>query len=222
MRIAMLCGLLAGVSLAATANAQEGAKPASPATIEALRAAAAELPPDGSRDADFATRGFLATRADPVIRNAKGDPVWDLDAYAFVAGDSPPTVHPSLWRHMRYLKHHGLFAVAEGVWQVRGFDLSNMTVVRGKTGWILIDPLTTQEVAAAALELVNETLGERPVSAVIYSHSHADHFVGVRGVVGEADVTSGKVAIIAPEHFMEEAASENVMAGGAMQRRASF
>ncbi|HSM53094.1 MAG TPA: alkyl sulfatase dimerization domain-containing protein [Erythrobacter sp.] len=222
MRIAMLCGLLAGVSLAATAAAQEGAKPASPATIEALRAAAAELPPDGTRDADFATRGFLATRADPVIRNAKGDPVWDLDAYAFVDGDAPPTVHPSLWRHMRYLKQHGLFEVADGVWQVRGFDLSNMTVVRGKTGWILIDPLTTQEVAAAALELVNQTLGKRPVSAVIYSHSHADHFGGVRSVASAADVAAGKIAIIAPEHFMEEAASENVMAGGAMQRRANF
>jgi alkyl sulfatase BDS1-like metallo-beta-lactamase superfamily hydrolase len=222
MRKAVIAGLLAGISLASTVAAQEGAKPATPATIEAQQAAAATLPPDGTRDADFALRGFLATRADPIIRNADGQPVWDLDAYAFVDGEAPPTVHPSLWRHMRYLKHHGLFEVSRGIWQVRGFDLSNMTIVSGETGWILIDPLTTQEVAAAALELVNETLGERPVSAVIYSHSHADHFGGVRGVASLEDVQSGRTQVIAPEHFMEEAASENVMAGGAMQRRAAF
>ena len=222
MRKSVIAGLLAGISLASTVAAQEGAKPATPATIEAQQAAAASLPPDGTRDADFALRGVLASREDPIIRNANGQPVWDLDAYAFVEGEAPPTVHPSLWRHMRYLKHHGLFEVTDGVWQVRGFDLSNMTVVRGETGWILIDPLTTQEVAAAALELVNETLGKRPVSAVIYSHSHADHFGGVRGVASLEDVQSGRTQVIAPEHFMEEAASENVMAGGAMQRRAAF
>ncbi|WFL77436.1 alkyl sulfatase dimerization domain-containing protein [Altererythrobacter arenosus] len=197
-------------------------KPASPATIEAQRVAASALPADGERDAAFATRGFLATRSDPVIKNANGEPVWNLAAYDFVDGEAPATVHPSLWRHMRYLKHHGLFEVTDGVWQVRGFDLSNMTVVRGATGWILIDPLTTAEVAAAALELVNETLGERPVTAVVYSHSHADHFGGVRGVVGEEEVKAGRVAVIAPEHFMEEASSENVMAGSAMTRRAAY
>lgn len=222
MKRVLLAGLCAGASLAAPLAAQQGAKPASPQTVEAQQAAAATLPPDGTRDREFAMRGFLATRADPIIRNAKGDPVWNLDAYAFVEGEAPSTVHPSLWRHMRYLKHHGLFEVADGVWQVRGFDLSNMTVIRGKTGWILIDPLTSQEVAAAALELVNQTLGERPVSAVIYSHSHADHFGGVRGVASAEDVAAGRIQIIAPEHFMEEAASENVMAGGAMQRRAAY
>lgn len=222
MTRALLAGLLAGVSLTTTLAAQEGAKPASHATMEAQRAAASTLPADGTRDADFATRGFVATRDDPVIRNAMGEPVWDLDAYAFVAGDAPATVNPSLWRHMKYLKQHGLYRVAENVWQVRGFDLSNMTVIRGNTGWILIDPLTTQEVAAAALELVNKTLGERPVSAMIYSHSHVDHFGGVRGVASAHDVAAGRIRIIAPEHFMEEAASENVMAGGAMQRRAAF
>ena len=222
MRKSVIAALLAGASLTTTLAAQEGAKPASLATMEAQQAAAAALPPDGTRDADFALRGFLATRADPIIRNANGDPVWNLDAYKFVDGEAPATVHPSLWRHMRYLKHHGLFEVTDGIWQVRGFDLSNMTVLRGDTGWILIDPLTTQEVAAAALELVNETLGERPVSAVIYSHSHADHFGGARGVASVEDVAAGRTQIIAPEHFMEEAASENVMAGGAMQRRAAF
>jgi len=197
-------------------------KPASPATIEAQRAAAASLPADGTRDEEFSTRGFIATRDDPLIRTANGDVAWNLAAYDFVSGDAPDTVHPSLWRHMRYLKHHGLFQVADGVWQVRGFDLSNMTVVRGETGWILIDPLTTAEVAKAALELVNNELGERPVTAVIYSHSHADHFGGVRGVVSEEALAAGSVRIIAPQHFMEEASSENVMAGGAMQRRAAY
>ncbi len=223
MKLGMLGGLMAGTALVASASAQDnGSKPASPATIEALRTAQAALPADGERDAEAAQRGFLATRADPLIRDAAGEVVWNLDAYTFVKGEAPPTVHPSLWRHMRHLSHHGLFQVAEDVWQVRGFDVSNMTVIRGASGWILIDPLTTREVASAALQLVNQTLGERPVSAVIYSHSHADHFGGVRGVVDEAAVLAGKVAIIAPEHFMDEAASENVMAGGAMQRRALY
>jgi alkyl sulfatase BDS1-like metallo-beta-lactamase superfamily hydrolase len=222
MKIAIIAATVAAGLALSPAAAQERPKPASPATIAAQREAASKLPPDGTRDADFAARGFLATRSDPIIRDAEGEPVWNLDAYAFVEGEAPPTVHPSLWRHMRYLKRHGLFEVAEGIWQVRGFDLSNMTVIRGRTGWILIDPLTTKEVAAAALELVNETLGQRPVSAVIYSHSHADHFGGVRGVASAEDVAAGRVAVIAPEHFMEEAASENVLAGGAMQRRAAY
>jgi len=222
MKFAIIAATVAAGLALSPAAAQARPKPASPATIAAQREAASKLPPDGTRDADFAERGFLATRSDPVIRDAEGEPVWNLDAYAFVEGEAPPTVHPSLCRHMRYLKRHGLLEVAQGIWQVRGFDLSNMTVIRGRTGWILIDPLTTKEVAAAALELVNETLGRRPVSAVIYSHSHADHFAGVRGVASAEDVAAGRIAVIAPEHFMEEAASENVLAGGAMQRRAAY
>lgn len=222
MKTSLWTAALAASIAASPVAAQEGAKPASAATTAAQREAAAQLPPDGMRDADFAARGFLATRADPVIRDASGQPVWNLDAYAFVEGEPPATVHPSLWRHMRYLKRHGLFKVADGIWQVRGFDLSNMTVIRGETGWIVIDPLTTSETAAAALDLVNETLGPRPVSAVIYSHSHADHFGGVRGVASAEDVAAGRIKVIAPEHFMEEASSENVLAGGAMQRRAAY
>ena len=131
---------------------------------------------------------------------------------------APDTVNPSLWRHIALLRRHGLFEVANGVWQVRGFDVSNMTVVRGRTGWIVIDPLTTRETAAAALELVDAQLGHRPVSAVIYSHSHVDHFGGVRGVIGP----DTRDPILAPAHFIEEAASENVMAGAAMGRRANY
>ena len=195
---------------------------ASEATQLEQRTASKALPPEGTRDAEFSTRGFLATRADPVILNAAGKPAWNLAAYAFVSGPAPDTVNPSLWRHMTHLKHHGLYQVTDNVWQVRGFDVSNMTIIRGQTGWILIDPLTGIETAKAALELVNATLGERPVTAVIYSHSHADHFGGVRGVVDENAVKAGRVAVIAPDGFMKEATSENIMAGGAMRRRAEY
>ena len=208
--------------LLAQAPAPDAPKPATAATLAAQRAAAADLPKDDGRDADYAARGFVGTRSDPLIKAADGRPVWNLAAYDFVAGAAPETVHPSLWRHIGILRKHGLFEVADGVWQVRGFDVSNMTVVRGATGWILIDPLTTRETAKAALELINEKLGARPVTAVIYSHSHGDHFGGVRGVVSEADVQSGKVPVIAPEHFMEETVSENIMAGAAMGRRANY
>ena len=212
----------AALGTAGTAQVVAGPPAASVATRAAQQTAAADLPADGTRDDDFSTRGFLATRADPVIVNAAGKPVWNLAAYAFVDGPAPDTVHPSLWRHMRHLKHHGLYQVTDNIWQVRGFDLSNMTIIRGQTGWIVIDPLTSVETARAAMELVNATLGQRAVSAVIYSHSHADHFGGVRGVVDPADVSAGRTQVIAPEGFMEEATSENVMAGGAMLRRAAY
>ncbi len=213
---------LALVTIASTGAAQSTPAPASEATRAEQRAVAQTLPPEGTRDAADSQRGFLATRKDPVILAPNGKPVWNLDAYAFVTGPAPETVNPSLWRHMTHLKRHGLFEVTKNVWQVRGFDVSNMTVIRGNTGWIIIDPLTSVEAAKAAMELVNATLGTRPVSAVLYSHSHGDHFGGVRGVVEEAEVKSGRVAVIAPEGFMEEATSENVMAGGAMQRRAAY
>lgn len=216
--------VLAALALVLLANtpAPEGPKPASPATRTAQEAAAARLPAEDGRDAEFAARGFVATRGDPVIRNPDGRPVWNLGAYDFVAGAAPETVNPSLWRHITLLRRHGLFEVTDGVWQVRGFDISNMTVIRGQTGWILVDPLTTRETAAAALELVNQRLGQRPVSAVIYSHSHGDHYGGVRGVVDEADVQAGRVAIVAPDHFIAETVSENVIAGAAMGRRAGY
>lgn len=198
------------------------AAPPTDATIASQEASRSALPPEGMRDADFARRGFVATLADPLIRNAAGAPVWNLAAYDFVEGPAPASVNPSLWRHMGHLRHHGLFKVSENIWQVRGFDVSNMTVIRGQTGWIVIDPLTSTETAKAAIDLVNAKLGTRPVSAVIYSHSHGDHFGGVRGVVDAGAVAAGKVAVIAPAGFMEEATSENVMAGGAMMRRASY
>ncbi|MFN3863464.1 MAG: alkyl/aryl-sulfatase [Erythrobacter sp.] len=222
LRAAAALALVLAAAGSNGALAQDSAAAASEATRAAQTTAAAHLPPETSRDGEFSTRGFLATRKDPVILNAAGKPAWNLAAYDFVSGPAPDTVHPALWRHMTHLKHHGLFEVVPGVWQVRGFDVSNMTVIRGQTGWIIIDPLTSSETAKAALELVNATLGQRPVSAVIYSHSHGDHFGGVRGVVEEADVAAGRVPVIAPEGFMKEATSENVMAAGAMARRAAY
>lgn len=197
-------------------------KPASSMTIAAQATQRASLPKDNGKDAQFAAQGFIATRSDPIIRNKDGKPVWNLAAYDWMKGEAPPTVNPSLWRHMTILRKNGLFKLADGMWQVRGFDVSNMTVIAGKTGWILIDPLTNRETSAVALELVNQQLGARPIVAVIYTHSHADHFGGIRGIVSPDDVKAGKVAILAPEHFTKETASENVIAGPAMGRRATF
>lgn len=216
-----LVGCAGGLAGAVYAEPLE--KPASASTAAAQRAISESLPKEDGRDSGFADRGFIATLSDPLIKAKDGKVVWNLEAYDWMKGNAAPeSVNPSLWRHMGLLRKHGLFALSENMWQVRGFDVSNMTVIKGQSGWILIDPLTTRETAGAALRLVNETLGARPVSAVIYSHSHGDHFGGVRGVVDEADVKAGKVQIVAPEHFMAETASENVMAGPAMGRRANL
>ena len=146
-----------------------------------LAAPAAAAPDFADRqDFAFADRGFLGTRADPKITAADGRVVWDLSAYDFLKGPAPASVNPSLWRQSQLLARHGLFEVTKGVWQVRGFDLANATFVAGKTGWIVIDPLTSAEAAKAALELANAKLGARPVVALIYTHSHVDHFGGAR------------------------------------------
>ena len=215
--------LLIAASSGVSAQALDLApKAASQATIAAQAAERGSLPDENGQDAEFAQRGFIATRADPIIKTADGKTAWNLNAYAWMKGEAPATVNPSLWRHMGLLRNHGLYKLSEGVWQVRGFDVSNMTLIAGASGWILIDPLTTKETAAAALALANEQLGKRPVKAVIYTHSHGDHFGGVKGVASIDDVKSGAVTIIAPEHFLSEAASENVIAGVAMSRRANY
>jgi alkyl sulfatase BDS1-like metallo-beta-lactamase superfamily hydrolase len=174
------------------------------------------------QDFEFAERGFVGTRADPRITAADGRVVWDLAAYDFLKGPAPASVNASLWRQSQLLARHGLFEVTKGVWQVRGFDIANATFIAGKTGWIVIDPLTSAEAAKAALDLANEKLGARPVVALIYTHSHADHFGGARGMVAQADVDAGKVQVIAPSGFLEHAVSENVIAGAAMSRRAAY
>jgi alkyl sulfatase BDS1-like metallo-beta-lactamase superfamily hydrolase len=176
--------------------------------------------PSDTGDFDDAARGFVAGLADPVIRTASGTPVWDLSPYGFLdAETAPPTVNPSLWRMARLNRHAGLFEVTERVFQVRGLDLANMTIVESDTGIIVIDTLTTVEVAAAAMALYFAHRGTRPVRAVVYTHSHSDHFGGVHGVVPPGVVG---VPIIAPDGFMEAVGGENVLPGNAMARRAQF
>jgi alkyl sulfatase BDS1-like metallo-beta-lactamase superfamily hydrolase len=179
-----------------------------------------------STDFDDATRGLIA-EGPRQVQGRYGQSLWDRDAYAFFDDpayeQSPPnTVNPSLWRQGRLNNVAGLFEVTPSIFQVRGMDISNITFIAGATGWIVIDPLTSQETARAALALVNEHLGERPVHAVIYTHSHTDHFGGVYGIISESDVTSGRVAIIAPAGFLDAAISENVLAGTVMIRRAMY
>lgn len=173
-------------------------------------------------DFDFAQRGFIAKLEDPVIGNKDGQLVWDLTPYAFLdQKTAPPTVNPSLWRQARLNVYHGLFKVTERIYQVRGYDLSVMSFIEGDTGWIVIDPLISTECAKASFDLVCRNLATKPIKAVIYTHSHVDHWGGVKGVVSEADVKSGKVKVIAPEGFMEFAVSEMIFAGNVMGRRAA-
>jgi len=213
---------LLAASIATAAIAQETSKPATPTTASANRSFAAGLDLAQKQDFDDATRGFVTRLPDALIRNAKGETVWDGRQFDFIHGDAPASVNPSLWRQEKLNGVAGLFKVTDGIWQVRGYDLANMTLVAGKTGWIVIDPLLSAEVAKATLEFAMDKLGRKPVVAVIYTHSHADHFGGVRGVIDEADVKAGKVAVIAPEGFMDHAVAENVLAGNAMTRRAQY
>lgn len=218
------CGL-AGVLLwtaAAQGEGTVGPKPATPATIEANAATAAGLPFEDAGDFELSARGFIADLAGQKVMTDDGRLVWDFTAYDFLKGDAPPTVNPSLWRQAGLLARHGLFKVADHIYQVRGFDISNITFIEGKTGWIVIDPLISTEMAKAAYGLVSKQLGEKPIHAVIYTHSHVDHYGGVRGIVEQADVDTGKVKVIAPHGFLEHAVSENVIAGNAMGRRATF
>ena len=176
-------------------------------------------------DADFerASRGLIATHPTGVIQGDFGI-AWDVSRPNFidVGAPCPDTVHPSLWRQAQLNSIHGLFEVAPGCWQARGYDISNITFVEGATGWIVIDPLTATACARDCLALANAQLGERPVVAVIYTHSHLDHFGGVHGVTTQDDVDAGRCRIIAPEHFMREAVAENLLAGNAMMRRALY
>ncbi|MGA1341538.1 MAG: alkyl/aryl-sulfatase [Hyphomonas sp.] len=195
---------------------------ATPATLAANEAFSEGLPWSDGSEADLASRGFIATLSDTRIRAADGRVVFDAAAYDFAEGESPATMNPSLWRHLGLMNNHGLFEVTPGLWQVRGFDLSVMSIIATRTGYIIVDPLTATETAAAAMSLVREHIGDRPIHAVIYTHSHGDHFGGVKGIVRDADVAAGTVEIIAPAGFMEHAVSENLIAGPAMSRRANY
>ncbi|MEB2283562.1 MAG: MBL fold metallo-hydrolase [Myxococcales bacterium] len=181
-----------------------------------------ELPFSQRQDFEFAQRNFIASLEDPKITGANGELVFDLDSYSFLGKDAPDTVNPSLWRQAQLITRHGLFQVHDRIYQVRGFDVSNATFILTDAGYVVVDPLTTAETARAALGLVRKHVGDRPVVAVIYSHSHVDHFGGVTGVTSEEEVRAGRVRIIAPETFLEHAVSENILVGVAMARRARF
>ena len=198
-------------------------KDASDATRDSQATFLESLDFDNTQDFDDAQRGFVASLPDVVITNRKGRAVWSLREYAFLVQErAPDTVNPSLWRQARLNMNNGLFKVVDRIYQVRGFDLSNMTIIEGDTGVIIIDPLISCETARAALDLYAAHRGRRPVRTVIYSHSHVDHYGGVKGVIDEADVKAGKVAVIAPDRFLEEVSQETVLVGGPMVRRAQF
>lgn len=184
---------------------------------EAVRMA---LPFHDTQDVEDARRGLLAALDEPIVRATDGRVVWDLTAYGDVSGEAPPSVNPSLWRQAQLDLTHGLFEIAPGFFQVRGLDLSNMTIVEGDEGVVVIDPLISNETAAAALELYRSVRGDRPVTAMIYTHSHVDHFGGARGVLPGGE--PGGIPIVAPEHFTEHAVSENLTVGPAMARRATY
>ena len=210
--------LLAAAMLAGTPGL---AQAVSPQTRAANAAVLKGLPADDGQDADFAARGFMGTHPAPTIPRDDGKGVaWDFAALDRLKGPAPASVNPSLWRQSRLMAKHGLFKVTDRVYQVRGFDISVMTVIVGDRGYILVDPLLSVEPARAALALVRQKLGDRPVTGLIYTHSHGDHFGGAAGVLGEAEARS--VPILAPDGFLEHAVSENVIAGNAMSRRALY
>ena len=216
---AVLVTTLAASSLAALAQPRD----AESATREANAGVLDSLPFSDRQDFEDARRGFVAALPDGLIAGSGPTPVWNMKAYEFLDRDeAPATVNPSLWRQARLNAIHGLFKVADRVYQVRGLDIANMTIIEGEQGIIVLDTLLTAEAARAALDLYYGNRPRKPVTAVIYSHSHADHFGGVKGVVSEAEIKAGGVKIYAPDGFMEHAVAENVIAGNAMSRRAQY
>ncbi len=209
---------LSSSSLAQTAVSNE----ATPATRAVLAEAAKRLPVEDNQDFEFAQRGFIATWPESVIKQANGKPSFDLAGNDFIEGPAPDTVNPALWRQNRVMRAEGLFRLAPGLYQVRNLDNSNVSFIETPKGWIVIDPLTVAEVASAAFDLLKKHVADKPVLAVIYTHSHTDHFAGAPGIVSAADVAAGKVQVIAPKGFVQEVVSEWMIAGTAMGRRAFY
>ena len=200
----------------------ESPKDASASVIAQHAATLQALPFSDVRDFDDAIAGFLGTVENARIANRRAGWSGASNPTASLAEEAPPTVDPSLWRQSRLNMNHGLFEVVPGVYQVRGLDIANMTLIEGDSGVIVVDTLTSIEGARAAMELYFEHRGKRPVTAVIFTHTHTDHWGGARGVLDDATLASGKVPIIAPNLFMEHAVSENIIAGPAMLRRAQY
>jgi alkyl sulfatase BDS1-like metallo-beta-lactamase superfamily hydrolase len=219
-----LTGALGTLLAVAVEPPEEDGKNAEPATAEANAALLKKLPFANRDDFADAKRGFIGTLPEVTIKDDKGSIVWSLKYYDFLAEGEPPppTVNPSLWRIAQLNALSGLFQVTDRIYQVRGFDLSNMTIVEGDTGLIVIDALLSMETARAALDLYYAHRPKKPVVALIYTHAHVDHYGGVKGVISEEDVKAGKVQVLAPDGFMEHAVAENVLAGNAMVRRASY
>ena len=213
--------LAAAISLAA--NAAPTPNPATATTASANKAVLGQLPFADQQAFDDARRGFIAQLPDGKVTNPDGSVAWDMSQYAFLDQDTAPeTVNPSLWRQAQLNAIHGLFEVTEGLYQIRGMDLANMTIIEGDTGLLIIDPLLSPSTAKAGLELYYQNRPKKPVVAVLYTHNHVDHWGGVKGVTSNEDVAAGKTHIYAPAGFMEHAVSENVIAGPAMSRRAIY
>jgi alkyl sulfatase BDS1-like metallo-beta-lactamase superfamily hydrolase len=228
---AALCLLAAGLLAACSREAPlpagtdavaAGFSAPTAATLAAQAEAAAMLPPEDGLDRAEAERGLIARDPALTIRKADGSLAYDITGYRFLEGEAPGSVNPSLWRQATLNNTHGLYRVAEGIYQLRGYDLAVMSIIEGKNGWIVVDPLTAQESAARALAFARQHLGNKPVSAIIFTHSHVDHFGGALAVASPADVAAGRVRVYAPAGFLEEATSENVLAGPAMGRRAIY
>ena len=191
-------------------------------TIDANEQVKTDLPAEDRQDFEDARRGWISDVPDLKIVHGDGTPAWDQTAYRFIEGDAPTSVNPSLWRQSKLNNIHGLFEVTRGIYQLRGFDLANLTLIEGKTGWIVVDTLTCYETAAAALELAWQHLDVKPITALIFTHSHIDHFGGATAVISAKDAAEKRIPIVAPQGFMEESVSESVLAGGAMRRRAQY
>jgi alkyl sulfatase BDS1-like metallo-beta-lactamase superfamily hydrolase len=229
MRKMSACLSLAAIAISCLtggvlAQDRDPRKDATDATKQANSALLNQLPFADTTDFDNAHKGFVAPLPSDMIRGESGNPIWNSDQYGFITENAkaPDTVNPSLWRQSQLINISGLFEVVNGIYQVRNLDLSNMTIIEGAEGITVVDPLISSETSKVGMDLYYANRGQKPVKAVIYTHSHVDHYGGVRGVVSEDDVTSGKVKIYAPDGFLEAAVAENVMAGTAMSRRASY
>jgi len=174
------------------------------------------------QDFEDASKGLIASAPNTPIRDKSGSVIWDVSQYDYIQGEPPETVNPSLWRQSKLLMQRGLYQVDDGIYQLRGFDLANISIIEGERGWIVVDPLTTEATAQEAIAFAREHLGDRPISAILFTHSHIDHFGGAFGLMSMEKARGNNVKIVAPEGFIEEATSENILAGPAMTRRALY